>query len=229
MVTAGGEIKLLDFGIAKLMTGGAAHETALTQLAGRALTPDYAAPEQISGAPLTTASDVYALGVVLYELLSGVRPYRLKRGTKAEIEEAILTQEVARPSAAITTQSAAKRSSTGAKLKRQIAGDLDTIVLKALRKAPGERYATAEAFALELDLLQWLAHLNSELDLLEPASALSERSIALARDLHGADSRQLAAALAQKADNLYRAASYVDASKVASEALAIADKEPHST
>jgi serine/threonine protein kinase len=71
----------------------------LSPLAGRALTPDYAAPEQIGGAPLTTASDVYALGVVLYELLAGVRRYRLKRGTRAEIEEAILTQEVARPSA----------------------------------------------------------------------------------------------------------------------------------
>ena len=106
-----GEIKLLDFGIAKLMTAGAAHETALTQLAGRALTPDYAAPEQVNGAPLTTASDVYALGVVLYELLAGVRPYRLKRGTRAEIEEAILGQDVARPSAMITPRSAAQQQS----------------------------------------------------------------------------------------------------------------------
>ena len=343
LVTTDGEIKLLDFGIAKLMTAGAAHETALTQLAGRALTPDYAAPEQIGGAPLTTASDVYALGVVLYELLAGVRPYRLKRGTKAEVEEAILTQEVARPSAAAASDAAAQRSTTAMKLRRQLAGDLDTIVLKALAKAPGERYPTADAFAsdiarylrgepvlaqpasawyrvskfvarnklplagggavalalvagasfawweahlarqetfranaskafidrlfqsvarsnpggaaagdtparqllalgskqlldqsqtdpdLQLDLLQWFARLNSELDLLEPASALSERSIALAKHLYGPESLQVAEALAQKADTLYRAASYVDAGKVASEALAIAEKEPRST
>jgi len=150
LVTPQSEIKLLDFGIAKLMTTGAAHETALTQLAGRALTPDYAAPEQVSGAPLTTASDVYALGVVLYELLAGVRPYRLKRGSKAEIEEAILTQEIARPSTAISDEAAAKRSTTLKRLKRHLAGDLDTIVLKALAKSPTERYPTADAFAADI-------------------------------------------------------------------------------
>jgi serine/threonine-protein kinase len=150
LVTPQGEMKLLDFGIAKLMTAGTTHETALTQFAGHALTPDYAAPEQVAGAPLTTASDVYALGVVLYELLSGVRPYQLKRGTKAEIEEAILTQDVARPSTAITADAAANRATTPTKLKRQLAGDLDTIVQKALAKAPGERYATTEAFAADI-------------------------------------------------------------------------------
>jgi hypothetical protein len=82
---------------------------------------------------------------------------------------------------------------------------------------------------LQLDLLQWFARLNSELDLLEPASALSERSIALAKHLYGPESLQVAEALAQKADTLYRAASYVDATRVASEALAIAEKEPHKT
>ncbi len=150
LVTPEAEIKLLDFGIAKLITEGAAQETALTQLAGRALTPDYAAPEQVSGAPLTTASDVYSLGVVLYELLAGVRPYRLKRGSKAEIEEAILTQDIARPSAAIGHDAAAQRSTTASRLKRALAGDLDTIVLKALAKAPAERYATADAFASDI-------------------------------------------------------------------------------
>ena len=78
IVTGQGHVYLLDFGIAKLLTEGEAKETELTQLGGRALTPDYAAPEQIAGAPITTAADVYALGVMLYELLTGERPYKLK-------------------------------------------------------------------------------------------------------------------------------------------------------
>src|SRR5215472_5179991 len=151
LVSAEGEIKLLDFGIAKLMSDGTAHETALTQLAGRALTPDYAAPEQITGTALTTAADVYALGIVLFELLTGARPYRLKRGSRAEIEEAILTQDIARPSTLVTEETAAARSLPIAKLRKQLTGDLDTIVLKALRKLPQERYTTAQAFADDLD------------------------------------------------------------------------------
>ena len=79
LVTANGEVRLLDFGIAKLLADNdTAHETQLTQLSGRALTPDYASPEQIKGEPLTIATDIYSLGVVLYELLVGSRPYRLK-------------------------------------------------------------------------------------------------------------------------------------------------------
>ncbi len=101
LVTEEGEAQLLDFGIAKLLTeGSAAHETELTQLGGRALTPDYAAPEQIAGAPITTAADVYSLGVILYELLTGVRPYRLKRDSRGALEEAILQTEPAAPSLA---------------------------------------------------------------------------------------------------------------------------------
>ena len=80
LVTADGQVRLLDFGIAKLLDEGQAKETRLTELSGRALTPDYASPEQILGEPLTIASDVYSLGVILYELLCGKRPYKLEAG-----------------------------------------------------------------------------------------------------------------------------------------------------
>jgi serine/threonine-protein kinase len=151
LVTPEGEVKLLDFGIAKLMEEGQAHETALTRLGGQPLTLDYAAPEQISGAPLTTAADVYALGVVLYELLCGVRPYRLKRGTRAELEEAIASADPVPPShARITADAAAARRSSVSRLRRRLRGDLDTVALKALKKQPADRYATVSALAEDL-------------------------------------------------------------------------------
>ncbi len=135
LVTADGGVKLLDFGIAKLLAGGEARATRLTEFAGRALTPDYASPEQILGEPLTVASDVYSLGVILFELLTGERPYRLTRDSRGALEDAILSSEPRRPSDVAQAGSAALR------------GDLDNIVLKALRKAPGERYATVNALA----------------------------------------------------------------------------------
>jgi len=151
LVTPDGRVSLLDFGIAKLMREGEARETELTQLAGRALTPDYASPEQIAGAPITTASDVYALGVVLYELICGNRPYRLKRDSRGALEDAILSAEAVRPSqSAITEAIAAARATTVRKLRQSLAGDLDTIVIKALKKDPAERYATADAFMQDL-------------------------------------------------------------------------------
>lgn len=137
LVTEAGEVKLLDFGIAKLMAHGIAEETELTQQSGRALTPDYAAPEQILGRPIGTGADVYALGVLLYELLSGRRPYQLDRASRAALEEAILHAEPARPS---TTASDPRR-------RKAMRGDLDTIVMKALKKDPAQRYATADALA----------------------------------------------------------------------------------
>ena len=133
LVTPQGQAMLLDFGVAKLLheEQAQAEETALTQAGGRALTLDYAAPEQVAGLPVSTATDVYALGVLLHELLAGERPFR---GTKRDIEQAILTQEPPR--------------------LRSLPADLATIVLKALKKAPAERYATANAFAE--DLGRWL-------------------------------------------------------------------------
>ena len=151
LVTAQGELRLLDFGIAKLLTDGEARETELTEVGGRALTPQYASPEQITGQPIGTASDVYALGVVLYELLAGQLPYRLKRDSRGALEDAILTAEPVPPSQAANDSALAERRGTNAiRLARAIRGDLDTIVLKALKKNPDERYATVEAFAADL-------------------------------------------------------------------------------
>src|SRR5438552_7540905 len=125
LVTPGGDVKLLDFGIAKLIADGRTSETVLTRAAGNALTLDYAAPEQIAGLPLTTAVDVYALGVVLYELLTGTRPYRLKRGTRGELEEAIASIDAAPPSRVASTEaSAAARSTSIARVRRRLGGDL---------------------------------------------------------------------------------------------------------
>jgi tetratricopeptide (TPR) repeat protein len=151
LVTGDGNVCLLDFGIAKLLSGGEARETELTQISGRALTPEYASPEQIAGQPITIASDVYSLGVVLYELLCGNRPYRLKRDSRGALEEAILNVDSLKPSqAAITDEIAEARSSSVKKLRQAISGDLDTIVGKALKKDAGERYVTADAFAQDL-------------------------------------------------------------------------------
>ncbi len=154
LVTNGGDVRLLDFGIAKLLTEGEADETELTRDGGRALTYDYASPEQIAGGTITTASDVYSLGVILYELLTGARPYNPKRKTLSGLEDAILEAEPVQPSSAATGRSA-----------HQLKGDLDTIVLKALNKQPSQRYTTADAFAQDLQ-----RYLTGEPVLARPAS-----------------------------------------------------------
>ncbi len=147
LVTEQGQVQLLDFGIAKLLSDGEAKESPLTQAMGRALTPDYAAPEQITGTVITTAADVYSLGVLLYELLSGRRPYRLKRDSRGALEEAILNTETAPASrSGINLAAAEVRGTTPGKLARALRGDLDIIVAKALRKIPSERYSTASEF-----------------------------------------------------------------------------------
>ncbi len=145
LVSDEGHVKLLDFGIAKLLEQGSAEETTLTLAAGRALTPDFAAPEQILGRPVGTGADIYALGVLLYLLLTGQRPYRLARHSRAAMEEAIVQADIARPS-----------STAGGALCRSLRGDLDTIVLKALKQRPEDRYATAAALADDIE--RHLAH-----------------------------------------------------------------------
>ena len=155
LVTVHGEVRLLDFGIAKLLTDGTAGDIELTQIGGRAMTPDYASPEQIAGRAVGTASDVYSLGVLLYELLCGVRPYMLRRDSQGALEDAILDDEPARPSQRLITAEAGQaRGTTPARLARLLRDDLDTIVLKALKKDPADRYPTAEAF--RQDLQRWL-------------------------------------------------------------------------
>jgi serine/threonine-protein kinase len=140
LVSAGGRVRLLDFGIAKLLEDGQARETRFTELAGRALTPAYASPEQIAGEPLTVASDVYSLGVVLYELLAGQRPYTLQRDSRGALEEAILQADPPPPSAVAEPGHRAA-----------LRGDLDTVVLKALKKKPSERYPTVHALLDDIE------------------------------------------------------------------------------
>jgi serine/threonine-protein kinase len=162
LVNAAGEPMLLDFGIARLLEdakpGSAATE--LTGHAGRPLTLAYASPEQVGGRPVGTASDVYSLGVVLYELLCGERPYRLDRPTAGCLEEAVLSQDPWRPSRRVASSSVdalRARGATSRGLRRTLAGDLDAIVIQAMRKAPEDRYGSADA--LSADLARWQAGL----------------------------------------------------------------------
>jgi serine/threonine-protein kinase len=139
LVSADGRVKLLDFGIAKLLEDGETRETRVTELSGRALTPDYSSPEQLRGEPLTIASDVYSLGVVLYELLCGQRPLTLARASRRVLEDAILRTDPPAPS-----------SIAPAARRRELRGDLDTIALKALKNRSEERYATVHALAEDI-------------------------------------------------------------------------------
>lgn len=147
LVTRQGDVRLLDFGAAKLLRDDGPQDSALTREVGRALSPDYASPEQIRGDSVTVASDVYSMGIVLFELLTGRRPYSLKCHSMAALEAAISEAEVPLPSSNVTHSR---------KIHREIRGDLDNIVAKALKKAPQERYGTVSGFAD--DLRRWLDH-----------------------------------------------------------------------
>ncbi len=164
LVTADGTTKLLDFGIAKILDSSGSFETTVA----RPMTPEYASPEQIRGETITTSTDVYSLGVVLYELLAGHSPYRVTTGTSHELTRVISEVEPEPPSTAIlrsalngtmaappeqtpTPESVSHtREGSPARLRRRLAGDLDNIVLKAVRKEPQRRYASVEQFSEDI-------------------------------------------------------------------------------
>lgn len=171
LVTDDVAVKLLDFGIGKIVEVDSAPEgTELTKITGRVFTPEYAAPEQILGAAITTATDIYSLGVLLHVLLSGTRPYA---GTDNEIElqRAVLKDDPVPMSRAVASlggeEAAVARSTTSAKLRRRLSGDLSHMVARAMRKAPAERYGSVLAFAADVD--RYLRH--------EPVDARAGSSI----------------------------------------------------
>jgi serine/threonine protein kinase/Tfp pilus assembly protein PilF len=169
LVTREGLVKLLDFGVAKLLNPNLTQVTMpVTRLALPVMTPEYASPEQVRGETLTTASDVYALGVVLNELLTGHRPYRLAMGSAQEIPQVICEQDPERPSTKVmctesvtlpdgSTQEitpakvGAARNTSAERLRRRLRGDLDNIVLMALRKEANRRYTSAEQLGVEIE------------------------------------------------------------------------------
>ncbi len=154
LVTEGGAVKLLDFGIAKLVDDTDPSSGELTRTGMRLMTPGYASPEQLAGVPVTTASDVFQLGLLLYDLLTGVRPFGDSETSPQELERRTLEDPVERPSRRIATLLrategnadllAARRATTPGRLRRRLAGDLDDITQMALRKEPDERYASVD-------------------------------------------------------------------------------------
>ncbi len=158
LVSRDGTPKLLDFGIAKLI-GSPADDLTLTAMTGpgvRLLTPEYASPEQVRNEMITTAADTYSLGILLYELLTGVRPFQFKERLSGEVERVICEELPEKPSTAVSLRAGSgpvegdALPSTTARLRRELAGDLDNIIMMALRKEPERRYRSAADLADDL-------------------------------------------------------------------------------
>ena len=161
MVTEDGTPRLLDFGIAKLLSDESGRPGTVTAPMHRLLTPDYASPEQVRGDPVTVASDVYSLGVVLYELMTGSRPFHFETRTPEEVLRVITQEEPVQPSSAVarsrSSETASLRGVTLTRLRRRLSGDLDYIILKALDKNPARRYGSVEQ--LRHDIERYLQNL----------------------------------------------------------------------
>ena len=168
LITGEGNVKLLDFGIARLLDDRRPEgSSSNTETGFLALTPEYASPEQINGEPSTTSTDVFALGIILYEVLTGYRPFQFDRASMGEMVKVICHTEPAFPSSIIQQKDEAplpelkhiarERSTSSRRLIHELRGDLDAIVMKALRKSPQDRYATVEAF--QGDIKRYLAGL----------------------------------------------------------------------
>jgi serine/threonine protein kinase len=194
LVTADGTVKLLDFGIAKLVRVGADPKTALITRTGiRLMTPEYASPEQVRAEETTPLTDLYSLGVILYELVTGRRPYRLKSRIFHEVVRVICEQPPTLPSIAVTEMDvrpgndgktvtvapgllSQTREGTPSDLKRRLSGDLDSILLKTLEKDPRRRYRSVEQLSTDLE-----RHLSGQPIIAEQSSRLSELARAAGR------------------------------------------------
>jgi len=172
LITKEGLPRLLDFGIAKLLNPECFETPLVTRMEWRAMTPDYASPEQVLGDPVTSATDIYSLGVLLYEILTGRRPYQVEGSSRREIERQVSETEPLRPSTQVSTDHehlkaiAQMRAAEPKQLVSLLRGDLDWITMKALEKDPSRRYATASEFSA--DIGRYLSH---EPVLARPASA----------------------------------------------------------
>jgi len=169
LITKEGVARLLDFGVAKVLNPQWSLDAPLTRTDWRPMTPEYASPEQVRGEPITNATDIYSLGVLLYELLTGHRPYRVRSDSPLEIERSVCEKEPEKPSAAVSrideraSHDVSRRTAITPQLigearairpeelPRRLRGDLDTIVMKAIRKRPEHRYASADAFAKDIE------------------------------------------------------------------------------